>query len=398
MSLPSPAVLLPLLANITSWIMGLQLETNHLVGNEDTLKTSIFINGNLARVLLASYKLTTNPVHLNKGLAWCDALVKLQHTGEECITHDGAQPCGWWDTGYDELYLADTGTAVTTLALCYELGRKPEHLAALNLFDAFVRQGVATTPRCTPLLPGKTSCSYDGGRNETAGGWIIGSGPNAGALGDGYYQQALNIMPYTISTALAGGVFYAELYALGAGTVPAQLDVADNAVSWLLRNIQANGTIPYVINPPSLIDHTFQCISYSTEAFVDLHLRRGAAALAKLRAKLAPTIEYVLGRQDASSGALLPGNATNSTERGEIQRSARAASLLQWWHQAVDPADERPPEAITKYVSWLRTEAGAANEGLNNWALPTGFIGLMVADLVEPSWPTFTSWRPAKEA
>jgi hypothetical protein len=32
MPMPSPAVLLPLLANVTSWIMGLQLETNHLVG------------------------------------------------------------------------------------------------------------------------------------------------------------------------------------------------------------------------------------------------------------------------------------------------------------------------------------------------------------------------------
>jgi len=262
-----------------------------------------------------------------------------------------------------------------------------------------VRKGVATTPQCTPLLPGKTDCSYDGGRNETSGGWIIDSGPDAGALGDGYYKLSLNTMPYTISTALAGGVFYAELYALGAGASPAQLGIADGAVSWLLRNIQANGTIPYIINPPSTIDHTFQCISYSTEAFIDLHLRSGGAAMSKLRAGLAPTIEYVLGRQDASSGALLPGNSTNnSTLRGEIQRSARAASLLQWWHQAVDPTDERLSAAITNYISWLGTETGAANEGLNSWALPTGFIGLMVADLVEPSWPTFTSWRPANPA
>jgi len=395
MPMPNPAILLPLLANVTSWIMGLQLETNHLVGVADTLKQSIFINGNLARVLLASHKLTPNPAHLAKGLAWCDALVALQHTGEECVTHDGAQPCGWWDTGYDELYLADTGTAVTTLALCFDLGRKPSHLAALNLFDAFVRKGVAATPRCAPLLPGKTDCSYDGGRNETAAGWIIGDGPDAGALGDGYYKEALNTMPYTISTALAGGVFYAELYALGGGGAPAQLGVADGAVSWLLRHIQPNGTIPYIIDPPSALDHTYQCISYSTEAFVDLHLRGGAAALPKLRAGLAPTIEYILGRQDASSGALLPGNATSSAAlRGEIQRSARAASLLQWWHQAVDPADERLPAAVDKYIRWLGTEAGAANEGLNSWALPTGFIGLVIADLVDPSWPTFTSWRP----
>ena len=88
------------------------------------------------------------------------------------------------------------------------------------------------------------------------------------------------------------------------------------------------------------------------------------------------------------SGALL----TNSTS-GEIYRSARAASLLQWWYSAVDPSDERVADAVSKYVvSWLQSAAGAATEGVASHALSSGFIGLVAADLMQP-WATFV--RPS---
>ena len=63
-----------------------------------------------------------------------------------------------------------------------------------------------------PLLPNVTSCAYDGvpSKNETAPGWVIGDGADKGALGDGYYKGSVNVLPYTISTALSGGVFQAE--------------------------------------------------------------------------------------------------------------------------------------------------------------------------------------------
>ena len=45
--------------------------------------------------------------HLDEGLRWCDTFVSIQHSQP---THDGKGIAGWWDTGYSELYIADTGT------------------------------------------------------------------------------------------------------------------------------------------------------------------------------------------------------------------------------------------------------------------------------------------------
>ena len=122
---------------------------------------SIFINSNLARVLLASYKLTGERAHLNEGLSWCDAFVDAQVPS---LTHDGTQMGGWWNTGYDDLYIADTGTAVTALALCHDLHPKPEYLQAMTRFATFVEGGTAQTPQCEPMLPKHPTCSFDGGR------------------------------------------------------------------------------------------------------------------------------------------------------------------------------------------------------------------------------------------
>ena len=230
MALPPASALLPLLARIAAWIMTLGVSKNYIPKAADcNVATgsgcySIFINGNLARVLLASYKITGNKLHLHEGLSWCDTFVRLQHHG---MSSDGSETVGWWDTGYDDLYIADTGTAVTALALCYDTvdaksgnqtDRRTTYMDALQRFERFVRKGINKTPRCMPILPGRSNCSYadHGAQTPPAGrGWIVtDAGDDHGGVGDGYYKGKLNLPPYTISTALSGGVFYAELCTL----------------------------------------------------------------------------------------------------------------------------------------------------------------------------------------
>ena len=205
----------------------------------DSCNTSIFINGNLARVLLASHRITGDAAHLDTGLKWCDTLVSQV----PAKTHDGLATGGWWNTGYDDLFIADTGTAVTTLGLCANLAtdtsRKAKYMEALTRWSTFVRRGVATTP-VTPILRKHKNCSFDGtpSRGEVTDSWVITSGAEAGGLGDGYYQQKINVLPYTISTALTGSVFFAEYYFLGLQTLLRQArcgqGVAQGAVKWLL--------------------------------------------------------------------------------------------------------------------------------------------------------------------
>ncbi len=159
--LPGRAELEPLLRNISDWILTTDVQTNNITHAKDWSLTSIFVNGNLARVLLAASRVFDgNATYLEAGLGWCDSLTQLQH---HQATHDGrASAAGWWDTGYNQLYIADTGTAVTALAVCYDLVRgggnnapqaQPQraaaYLDAMLSFADFVVNGTATTPKCT---------------------------------------------------------------------------------------------------------------------------------------------------------------------------------------------------------------------------------------------------------
>ena len=387
----SDAYLKELLDDISEWILTLGLPTNNITGNKDTLHTSIFINSNLARILLANYKLSGKKEYLNVGLQWCDAFVSLQ---KDIPTSHGKEIGGYWDTGYATLYIADTGTAVTALAVCYDLAhsdvRRTKYKEALLKFDLFVRHGSISTPHCTF----KPNCTYDNGNNETTSSFVL----ESGALGDGYYKGSINLTPYTISTATTGGAFYAEMFALSLKDAPGAPGghafsqdqdpnpdyetIATNSVKWILNSRASNGAIPYIITPPSTHEQVYQAITYSTEAFIDSHIRFGAKTFPELKT-LKSTVLYILERQ-GPDGILI----VNGTQ-GEQQRSPRAISLLQWYLKNVDDEKElgdRIKVAIGKYFDYLKSHR--AEYGINQFALVTGFVGLVTADLLQP-WCTF---------
>ena len=311
-------------------------------------------------------------VYRSTGLAWCDKLVSLQHDAD---THDGRKGvAGWWDTGYSELYIADTGTAVTCLALCYDIDPQPRYMRSMLKFAEFVVNGTRTTPRCTFK---KQGCDYDpaGNDTETTATWLVGDG----SLGDGYYKGRLNLPSYTIATATTGGAF-AEMYALTRGERADFADMARDASAWLIRHVQQNGTIPYYIYPPTTVPHEYQCISYSAEAIIDADLR-GLLNHTDVLKPAKRIIEYLLEQQQPSGELLNPAVASF----GEQQRSPRAMSILQWYAERTGDAAAR--DALQKYTGFLQRNWQAY--GVNSYALITGFVGLGLADLIEP-WSSFT--------
>ena len=169
--------LLAFLHSIADWTMTLDVGSNVLNNSTvSTVNSSIFINGNLARVLLATHKLQPNADYLSEGLRWCDTFVKLQ---QPSVTSDG-QEAGYWNTGYNQVYIADTGTAVVTLALCHELqpetSKRAVYATALRKFARFVRFGCQAAPavgsakesgKCPAVLPQGV---------EQHGGWIRADG------------------------------------------------------------------------------------------------------------------------------------------------------------------------------------------------------------------------------
>jgi len=99
--------------DLCAWIMSLDVGSNHLKGTKDTA-TSIFINGNFARVLLASYRITGTRAHLNEAVRWCDTFCSIQQRTE---SSKGDEVGYWPDCGpQGNIYFGDAGTAAHALA------------------------------------------------------------------------------------------------------------------------------------------------------------------------------------------------------------------------------------------------------------------------------------------
>ena len=97
---PNASVLHQYLTSIAEWVMTTDVGSNNLTCSPSCgPPTHIFVNGNLARILLAAHKISPNKRYLAEGLRWCDSFVDLQipittSTGERAVV---------WDTGYNEV-------------------------------------------------------------------------------------------------------------------------------------------------------------------------------------------------------------------------------------------------------------------------------------------------------
>jgi hypothetical protein len=369
------------------WIMTTDVGSNVLNNKTyfPTCNDSIFINGNLARVLLASHKIQANTSWLNEGLKWCDSFVDVQIP---VVASASPGPSGCWNTGYNQVYIADTGTAVTTLALCHRMqsdkSKQARYKNALQSFANFVRFGCDKPPSIG-------SAKVAGVCPPKGKGWVN----SDGSLGDGWYKDMLNSASYTISTGTLGACGFAEMDAIlsddALGTV------AKGAANWLVQNRTADGRIPYIISPPETKSVTYQPIAYSAEGFIAVDLRFPSA-----QASLAPlvsTCQWLANNQstDGSWGKFMPGvnhdpGHLGFTPSGDAYRSPRALSMLQWCASRIPALPTKTKKqfesSITKYVGFLLNETNSKDFGVNTLALPTGFVALAVADLIQP-WVTF---------
>jgi hypothetical protein len=404
--------MLPWLENVATWASQLDLPTNSIRGGNmthDGGTDHIFVNGNLARVLLATWRLQERKApgsgvstYLHQGLAWCDRFVSLQAN----VHSSRGNAAGYWGAGYPyppgctpplrgscahggNIYFGDTGTAATVLGLCHRLSagdeaRRSAYLGAMQKFGTFVLEGSSEVP-------------VD--KKGTSSGFVDES---TGAVGCGYYgcsnrtkddcskvaplSSNLNcpsVSPYTIATGTTGGAFFSELYALTRNETHAK--VATGALRYEASVTMASGEIPYLLDgancstascPASLQvsgPWPFDTISYVVEgvAGVALHMPSQESTL---RAQWGRTVEYLV-RTQAADGTWGSG--------GDAMRSPRCLTLLSWWLRAVkaeaggyDPYNARA--AVDKYLKMLRTQGAAY--GINTNAITTGMAGIAVAD------------------
>lgn len=384
-----------LLANISAFIMSLDLGSgtvkHYNTSWPGALNSSIFINGNLARVLLGSHRLNGNATHLAEGLAWCEAFVKNQVI---VPTATAGIMGGFWGVGYPtsvpldagSLYLGDTGTAVTALAQCAadspDAAQRARFLAALKLYDAFVRYG-CTTAGCGATRRGTTAAK---------GGFINASA--GGSIGCGYYKGHLSTCPYVIATGTTGAAFEGELLALtrhqeeevDAASDDAAVKLITDSVHYMARVVsKANASIPYLIDceHPDWLDWPLDTATYVIEGLLAAYLRLPALRPSILDA-FKPTTEWLLRIQNGDGSW---GSAAHLQDR---LRSPRVTSLLALQHiAALTSANSETPDprllaALVKYVRFLAVSGGGGyGVGMGGELRVNGFAGLALLELIQ---------------
>lgn len=392
----SPAAALAWLERLSDWIVGLDIGSGTLseAGGRTCSPCStiedrshIFVNGNLVRVLLATWRLQEasrgagNQTLLEAGLSWLDSLCDQQAAIQTSKGNAG----GFWGAGYPvvgprgSIYFGDTGTAVTALALGWHLSenqtRKERFLDTMERFAAFVLEGSNKPP------PGK---------NGTCDGFISSSssGISAGAVGCGYYDHRPSTDPYTIATGTTGAAFFSELYAITEKSE--YMAIVNGSIDYLARVVLPSGEIPYILdghnsstaNPDRSVGvWPLDTIAYCTEgiAAAGLHFPRTGP---KLAAQFKSTVDYLLQTQgnDGYWGTL---------GSGDLQRSPRVLSLLSLWLNVTTRTghdgyvDVPTTESAARYVAYLVSHGVSTpgdEYGVGLQTITSGMAGIAVAD------------------
>ncbi len=364
------ASLLNYLESICQWSIDAELHTGELKITAKR-RTSIFINSNLARILIAGYELTGKKEYLEEALLWFDRLVDLQQI---TTTPDGKE-AGWWGdfSANDNIYLGDAGTSTTALAVAVRFAegeRREKYLKSLGLYANFVRFGTKDDPQ-----------NKNRGGSE---GWIITDGKDAGAVGCGYYKGELSVAPYSISTSVTGAAFFSCYYALTGDTEYRQ--IAENAVKWLFTTQDPFGIFPYLLHNFQLDDWPLDTMSYIADGIISYYLQSDNLQFKKTVEKtMAKSVQWLLNTQNSKG-------VWGEMRSEDQQRSQGVLSLLVWYYHDVGKYP-RIQKAIDANINFFLDPENSAYFGVNDLPITTGFVGLGIAEVLEPG----ITYRVTKE-
>ena len=403
-----------LLLKIANYTSRLDVGTNSLSNDTVHFDASggtdhIFVNGNLARVLLSTYRLQQkrtghgNRDYLDQALGWCDTFCDLQQSIESSL----GNPAGYWGAGYGgpanckaplrgncahggDIYFGDTGTAVTALALCYKVSdstRQERYLDILNNFATFVLEGSKVAPynkkgTATSFVnrqTGSVGCGYYMCSNRTQDNCNRYKGPSN--------LNCPSRSPYTIATGTTGAAFFSQIYNITRNETFRQ--ISENAINYLSSLVLNQGEVPYILDgvncstvekdgcKPVGGPWVFDTISYVTEGVASVSVN-GAETDDVLKRQWKSTVDYLLRTQNADG-------YWGELASADLMRSPRSLTLLSWWLKAVNTKTykDKPVEAaIERYINYLINN-GENEYGLLRSTITTGMVGLALADTIE---------------
>lgn len=350
-----------LLIHIADWCCEHQVGSGIFQSSpEPDCDDSIFINGNFARLLLCAYELTGHNGYKTEAINWCDDFV--YRAAMPVTTSRGDSALWWWDCKQTNLYLADTGTACYALikALPHVDQRKRrDYLDALDKFYHLVVDGTNTDP-------------MDRGQ-EPSPGWIITDGPDAGSFGVGYRKGRLETRAYTVSTATAGAQLFSALYRETGRQDYRSTALA--AANWLANQVDDGGYLSYRIEGGVVSEFLFQQQHYATEGFLTAWSCLRDEEYNSLFVKTAPRIvEYILSCQ-------LPEGYWGTLREYDGQRSIFLPRFLHWYCNNAE-SSPRAKTALERFVEYVLDPGNTLRFGVNNLVRVSGFVGLLMANLV----------------
>ncbi len=320
----------------------------------------LFVEGYKQRALLSLYEITREQKYLDSARAAAAKILAAQ------------KPQGYWYSGWqNDIYFADTGSALTFLANYYGHADRNERAAINGAFKAYVD---------LLLLKGDTTGKPFVHKDGSVG---------IGFQGDekGGIKNNLN-QPYTISTALTGAELFAALYYITSDEEYKW--VAVRACDWILDTMAVDGTVPYIWDQgveewePNQQDENFiwNAWPYDTSAYVGEGLIAACTYIAEppfrqqVAERIRPHVEWLLRTQNPDGSWAQPLSQ-------DQRRSHGVVNLLNWYYRTVYP-DPRVARAIRNYYMLLLDPARGKYLNIPGDPVATALAGRALADIIKP--------------
>ena len=335
--------------------------------------TAIFVSGYYMRTLVAGYEILGDRRYLDIAIAYGDTLLKKQFA------------LGYWDTGYDTVNLADTGSALGLFTVLYkhvDRERQKQYLDAVQRY-------VEAIPKDGLIHP-------DGGLGR---GW--------GHDEDGKFSKPFP-GEFVISSALTGGEIYTWMYHLTKDDKYRR--VAYNAMRSIFSTMRKDGVIPFVDparrlslekqDDPKIASLLWDYLPYLTSAYVgegllsfDIHCDQPEWK-AELRKKFKTHLEWLLATQNPNGSWSQPSENRACGADFDLTRTPGIANTLIWYYTHVEK-DARILTAVRKFDQFLvNPEEAKAFGQLNRGAafdpacgtadVATSLTGYALSDILVP--------------
>ncbi len=341
--------------------------------------SAIFVEGYNERTLLALYEITHEQAWLEHVRAWVPKLLDLQ------------KPDGYWGTGYGDVYLADTGSALGLLVNFYKYATPADRKRIDNAFQRYFHLVLV--------------------RGDTAGKPFV---HKDGSLGVGFETDKAGLItnnlskPYTIATALTGGAVFAPWYYIKGHDRDKQ--IAIKACHWILDTMAGPvppdafaqpGQIPYIFydsnklpfdpnNSAQLVPTNdakareelwkswpYDTSAYAGEGFIAVWTYiKDDKSRQDLAQRVKPHIEWLLRTQNKDGSWAIRKSSDQARSHGVI-------NLLAWYYHNVE-RDARIADAVRRYSGLLVDEERSRYLQVPGLPISTALAGRALAEIVKP--------------